>query len=174
MDNAKLNYEELLTVLTEIERVVNSRPISYIYNDEITETLTSSHLLIGRNILSEVNNTDLTCDEFNLNKEACATRLTYLQNLLSHYWKRFEKDLCELRKHQLNNKRNYNLNQSLKLNDMVLIKDNELLPRNQWRKGVVHELVIGSDNQVRGAVLRVMSNGRANYIKRDVKRLNSV
>ena len=57
---------------------------------------------------------------------------------------------------------------------MVLIKDNELLPRNEWRKEVVHKLVIGSDNQVRGAVLRVMSNGRPNYIKRDVKRLNSV
>ena len=36
---------------------------------------------------------------------------------------------------------------------------------------VVHELVAGSDNQVRGAVLRVMSNGKLNYIKRDVKRL---
>ena len=63
------------------------------------------------------------------------------------------------------------MNQALKLNNMVLIKDNELLPRNQWRKGVVHELVVGSDNQVRGAVLRVMSNGKSNYIKRDVKRL---
>ena len=58
--------------------------------------------------------------------------------------------LCEMREHQLNNKRKYNMNQFLKLNDMVLIKDNELLPRNQWRKGVVHELVVGSDNQVRG------------------------
>ena len=63
------------------------------------------------------------------------------------------------------------MNQSLKLNDMVLIKDNELLPRNQWCKGVVHELVVGSDNHVRGAVLRVMSAGKSNYIKRDVKRL---
>ena len=52
---------------------------------------------------------------------------------------------------------------------MVLIKDNELLPRNQWRKGVVHELIVGSDNQVRDAVLRVMLNGKFNYIKRDVK-----
>ena len=31
LGNAKLNYEELLTVLTEIERVVNARTISYIY-----------------------------------------------------------------------------------------------------------------------------------------------
>ena len=172
MGNAKLNYEELLTVLTEIKRVINSRPISYIYNDEITETLTPSHLLIGQNILSEVNNADLTCDEFNLNKEGCTKRLTYLQNLLFHYWKRFEKDyLCYLREHQLKNKRNYNMNQSLKFNDMVLITDNDLLPRNQWPKAVVHELVVGSDNQVRGAILRVKSNGKFNYIKRDAKRL---
>ena len=73
LGNAKLNYEELLTVLMEIERVVNSRPISYRYNDEITETLTPSHLLIGRNIHSEVNNADSTCDEFNLNKN-CVRR----------------------------------------------------------------------------------------------------
>ena len=32
-------------------------------------------------------------------------------------------------------------------------------------------MVVGSDNQVRGAVLRVMSNRKSNYIKRDVKRL---
>ena len=35
----------------------------------------------------------------------------------------------------------------------------------------VHELVAGCDNQVRGAVLCVMSNGKLNYIKREVKRL---
>ena len=106
--------------------------MNIIYNDEITETLTPSHLLIGRNIYSKVNNADSTCDKFNLNKKGCAKKLTYLQNLLSHYWKRFEKDyLCELRELQLNNKRKYKMNQYLKLYDMVLIKDNELLPRNQ-------------------------------------------
>ena len=59
----------------------------------------------------------------------------------------------------------------LKLNDMVLIKEKDLLPRNQWRRGVLHELVFGCDNQTRGVVLRVMSNGKFNYIKRDVKPL---
>ena len=54
---------------------------------------------------------------------------------------------------------------------MVLIKHNELLSRNQCRQRVVHELIIGRDNQVTGALLRVMSNEKVNYIKRDVKRL---
>ena len=54
---------------------------------------------------------------------------------------------------------------------MLLLKDYELLPRKQWRRGVVHKLVVGRDNQVRGAVLRVMSNKKVNYIKRVVKRL---
>ena len=62
------------------------------------------------------------------------------------------------------------MNQPLKLNDIVLVKNSELLPRNQWHKGVVHELVVGCDNQVIGAVLRVVANGKVNYIKRDVKR----
>ena len=98
-------------------------------------------------------------------------RLTYLQNLLSYYWKHFEKDyLSELREHQLNNKRKYNMNQSLKLNHMVLIKYKVLLPRNQWRRGVVHKLVVGRDNKVKDAILRVMSNGKYNYIKQDEAR----
>ena len=52
---------------------------------------------------------------------------------------------------------------------MVLIKDNKLLPRSQWCKGVVHELFVGRDNKIRGAVLRVISNGKFNYMKGDVK-----
>ena len=62
------------------------------------------------------------------------------------------------------------MNQPLKLNYMILIKDNKLLPRNQWRKVVVHELVVGSYDQVRGAALCVVSNRKFNYIKRDVQR----
>ena len=48
------------------------------------------------------------------------------------------------------------MNQSLELHDMVLIKDNELLAKNEWRRGVVHKLVVGCNNQVKGAILRVM------------------
>ena len=48
LGNAKLRYEELESVLIETEGVLNSRPLTYVYN-ELTETpLTPSHLVIVR------------------------------------------------------------------------------------------------------------------------------
>ena len=36
----KLTYEELTTVTSEVESVGNSRPLTYIYEDEVEEALT--------------------------------------------------------------------------------------------------------------------------------------
>lgn len=44
--NARLTYEELLTVLIEVEGVLYSRPLSYVYDDDL-EPLTPSQLVIG-------------------------------------------------------------------------------------------------------------------------------
>ena len=44
---AKLSFDELLTVTTEIEMVVNSRPLSYVSMEDLEEPLMPSHLLIG-------------------------------------------------------------------------------------------------------------------------------
>ena len=55
---------------------------------------------------------------------------------------------------------------------MVIIKDNEKLPRIQWKKGVIQELITGRDHNVRGAVVSVIDNkGKAITLKRDCKRL---
>ena len=52
LKNAKLTYEELLTVVVKIECVLNSRPLTYVSSEDTEEPLTSSHLLTGRRLLS--------------------------------------------------------------------------------------------------------------------------
>ena len=55
----KLTYEELTTVTSEVEAIVNSRPLTYIYEDEVEEVLTPSHFYYGRRLLHEQNNESL-------------------------------------------------------------------------------------------------------------------
>ena len=51
LGKAKLTYEELLTVVTEIEGVLNSRPLCYVYDSAGDNVLTPSDLVFGRRIL---------------------------------------------------------------------------------------------------------------------------
>ena len=50
--NAKLDYDELYTVLVEIESTLNSRPLTYVSSDELDEPKTPSHLVVGRRVNS--------------------------------------------------------------------------------------------------------------------------
>ena len=49
LGNARLSFDELSTVLTEVESTVNSRPLTYLY-DDLEEALTPSHLMFGRRL----------------------------------------------------------------------------------------------------------------------------
>ena len=44
LGRARLNYEEMETVTSEIEMIINSRPLTYI-QDDVEEVLTPSHLI---------------------------------------------------------------------------------------------------------------------------------
>ena len=49
---SSVNYEELNTIIVEIEAIVNSRPLTYICDDEVEEVLTPSHLLLGKRLFT--------------------------------------------------------------------------------------------------------------------------
>ena len=49
LGKAHLTYEELLTVPTEVECILNPRPLTYLYPDDLEEP---SHLISGRRLLS--------------------------------------------------------------------------------------------------------------------------
>ena len=48
LGRSKLSFDELTTILVEVEAVLNSRPLTYLYSDDVEEPLTPSHLVIGR------------------------------------------------------------------------------------------------------------------------------
>lgn len=53
VDNATLTYEELSTCLTQIEAVLNYRPLCPVSNDPLDlNMLTPGHLLIGQPLLA--------------------------------------------------------------------------------------------------------------------------
>ena len=63
-----------------------------------------------------------------------------------------------VRKYQSYNSRKYDFFNKLIVDDMVITKDNDNLPRLRRKKGVSEELITGRDNNVRGAVVRVIDN----------------
>ena len=47
LGRSKLLFDELTTILVEVEAVLNSRPLTYLYSDDVEEPVTPSHLVIG-------------------------------------------------------------------------------------------------------------------------------
>ena len=52
LGSAKLTFNELRTVLVEVEANLNSRPLTYEYEEVSSEVVTPSHLVYGRRILT--------------------------------------------------------------------------------------------------------------------------
>ena len=84
LGNAKLSFEELKSVLIETEGVLNSRPLTYVY-DELTQTpLTPSHLVIGRRLLDQSPAIAVPVNSLH-------RRERYLDGLLTHVRNRWKK-----------------------------------------------------------------------------------
>ena len=84
LKNAKLTYEELLTVVVEIECVLNSRPLTYVSSEDRVEPLTPSHLLTGRRLLS-IPDESIVAEEESSEVEILTWRQRYVTSLLSHF-----------------------------------------------------------------------------------------
>ena len=127
LGKAQLTYEELLTVITEIEGVLNSRPITYVYTDVEEEPLTPSHLIMGRRLVTLPKERDLSDEEDT--ETTLHRRARYLSKLLEHFWKRWSREyLVDLR--EFHSCRSTNIKTKVQVGDVVLIQDDGL-PRSK-------------------------------------------
>ena len=170
---AQLTYEELLTVVAEVEMILNSRPISYVSTEDLQEPLTPSHLLTGRRLLSmpeqDIGN-DILDPEFSLNDKDLSRRMKHLSTLMNHFWTRWRDEyLMELRNSHRG--KNDNGKGTIRAGDIVVVHD-ESQPRACWRLGKVERLINGEDGNVRGAIVRISPKGkRPTTLKRSVRLL---
>ncbi|VEN60332.1 unnamed protein product [Callosobruchus maculatus] len=151
--NQYLTFEEFVTVITQIEGILNSRPLCPLTNDsEDLSALTPAHFLIGRQLttLPEHDLTDIPTNRLR--------NWQMLQAMTQHYWNRWNKEyLSEL---QTRMKWKKNCANMLTIGSLVLVKEDNV-PSLDWRLGRIVELFPGKDGitrvcdvKVRGGVIR--------------------
>ena len=55
--------------------------------------------------------------------------------------------------------------------DVVLINDDDMIPRSKWKKGVISKLIHGKDGIVRGAVIKCFIKNTHVEYERPIQRL---
>lgn len=151
LGRSQVSADVLRTVITEIETVINDRPITYISSDiRDPDPLTPSHLLQGRRISPHnVSNTEDNSQQ-NLNSAEANKLLQRKLTLVEHFSYRWRNEyLTGLREYHRVTGEN---NTQVKIGTVVLIMDNS--PRTMWKMGVIEDVITGHDGLVRAAKIR--------------------
>ena len=141
-----LNDEALVTFMTEVEGILNSRPITAVSDDvRDPQALTPNHLLL----LSPQGSFPPGV----FTKDDCmgVRRWRQIHYLANVFWKRWIKEYLPSLQIREKWQRPH---RCVKPNDVVLVVD-ENIPRAQWPLGLVVEVNKGRDNLVRSCKVRV-------------------
>ena len=168
---AHLNFEELRTLLVEVEALLNARPLTYVQDDDddgVNYTLSPSHLMYGRRVTSMPN--DNHFDVVSTYQGLTKRRRNHVR-MLEHFTRQWRQDyLTNLREaHSLrcrSEKRSV-----ISVGDIVILKD-DTTKRMYWKLALVEGLVEGRDGQIRAALVKVVnSEGKCAKLRRSLKHL---
>lgn len=133
-------YEEISTMLVEIEACLNSRPLCPVTNDpDDLSILTPGHFLIGTNLLAPPRPSLL---------DVHINRLSYWQQIsqrVEHFSKRWKSEYLSRLQHRTKWMRQC---ENVKVGDLILIKDDDL-PPSKWLLGRVIEVFQDEEGLVR-------------------------
>ena len=141
--DVKLSFEEMSTVLCQIEACLNSRPLIPLnhVDEEIvsSEILTPGHFLIGRPLTAIPDHS--TSDQ----PVSLSRRWQLCQNIVRHFWNKWSNEyITTLNKYT---KWPYKT-RNVSVGDIVVLRDETLFPTN-WPLAKVIEAHPGNDNLVR-------------------------
>ena len=144
----RVTDETLLTFLTEVESLLNSRLLTHVSSDpQVEEALTPNHFLIGRA------SNNLPMDVVTDGDMSSRKRWRHAQVMTKHFWKRWLREyvpsLSERRKWQRDVR-------SLATGDLELVVDENSLC-GRWPLGRITQVLPGDDGRVRAAEVRTKS-----------------
>ncbi|XP_065075283.1 uncharacterized protein LOC135699027 [Ochlerotatus camptorhynchus] len=144
----KPSDEVLRNTLTEIESVVNSRPLTHVpEDDDSAPALTPNHFLLGSSNGTKPLVTSNDC-RFALKQNWCTSQI--LANL---FWKRWVTDyLPEITRRS----KWFQSTKPIATGDVVIIVDPKM-PRSCWPKGRVINTTASRDGQVRSVTVKTAS-----------------
>uniref|UniRef100_A0A069DYA1 Putative bel15-i ag n=1 Tax=Panstrongylus megistus TaxID=65343 RepID=A0A069DYA1_9HEMI len=147
-NNSNLNFEELYTVLTQIEAILHSRPLTPLSSspDDLLP-LTPSHFLTNDSLLLPPE-PDFTKTPINRLR-----RWHMVQAIVQHFWKRWSSEFLL----QLQQRAKWKSpNNNIQIRDIVLL-DSSTLPPQHWVLARVTQVHPGSDGIVRVATIKTSS-----------------
>ncbi|XP_028173305.1 uncharacterized protein LOC114362207 [Ostrinia furnacalis] len=148
LGNAHLNFEELCTLLTQVEAVLNSRPLSPLSTDpHDLQPLSPAHFLVGRPLVAPVSADMQDTPMHRL------TRYQRVEQLRQHFWSRWTKEYISEMQTRIKWKEN---TVDLRPDTLVIVKDDNLPPL-KWQLGRVKNTIHGKDGIVRVADIQTTS-----------------
>ena len=162
-----LSFTELSTILVEIEAVINSRPLTYVFDDSdgISYPLTPSQLINGRNL--EMWPNDRHC-EIVSNYETLSKRSRFHRKVLTQFSCRWKTDYL-LSLLEAYKPRDGSNEPTVEVGDIVLVK-NDHDKRSFWKLAEILELYKGKDQCIRAAKIRVAGENKR-VLNRSLKHL---
>ncbi|XP_049277052.1 uncharacterized protein LOC125760709 [Anopheles funestus] len=159
LGTGQLTYEDLTTLLTEIEACLNSRPITAITEDPYDmEALTPGHFLVG-NSLQTVPAIDIS--------EIPTNRLNHwriVQRHMQHIWQRWHREYLQT----LQKRAKWNNNPCTIVPGRLVVLQEDNVAVCKWPLGRITEIHPGKDGVTRVVTVKC-SNGKE--IRRPVHRI---
>ncbi|GFW38559.1 integrase catalytic domain-containing protein [Trichonephila clavipes] len=140
-----LTNEKFVTLVTQVEAVLNSRPLTKISSDPNDSILTPAHFLVGTSVaaLPEPRLTNTPINRLN--------RWQLVQKLTQTFWKKWSNNYLN----RLQSRVKWQTDeQPFKENELVLVKDEDFSKILNWNLAKIIKVHPGKDNIIRVVTLK--------------------